>query len=82
MMLGLVGVEDGVSGVRIVGLLREIPTGTVCPPISLERTFPISYSLVTMTSLLAAKRLLETCWASRELSTCGAWALHVRGIRG
>ena len=39
MMLGLVGVEDGVSGVRIVGLLREIPTRKVCPPISLERTF-------------------------------------------
>jgi len=37
--VGSAGVDGDGDRVRIVGLLRGIPTGTVCPPIRLEDTF-------------------------------------------
>jgi len=45
--------------VRIVGLLRGIPTGMVCPTVSFwSNPFPISHGLVDHGLLLEAKHLL------------------------
>jgi len=50
-------------------LLCVIPAVTVCPPISLEQTFSDFSGQWQSPLFLAAKHLVETCWARRELST-------------